>query len=584
MVVNNLFSIDEETLIQSQIEDQSPTKIVAVLEDQLGKVELNAEGIYKEITPNIAVQAQRLDATQISEEDMTYLNFISESNENGVGAVEVLDDGVKIPDAANVSIALPNSISDVIKENNMTDFRIIVIVYNDSRLFQSAQFIKDSSGRRPNSQVISLSVPGLDRVELDQPIVTTFIPIEISETNRNTTCVFWDFKLDGIGGWSTDGCIFVNGSDDGSDRQYCECTHLTNFAILMDFHMVGSLPPAADIVTIVGLSISIASLILTILTFVSKRQFRRSQPKQILCQLCLSLLGLYIVFLAEIDRTTEEVEGDPSLGCMVVGAFLHYFLLSSIFWMSVQAVNMYYLFVKVFKSLGVSYFLFKACLFAWGLPVVIVSVSASIDSNNYVDSNEHCFLALQRMYYSVAIPVALSLLFNMAIFILVLNRLIQHGKNTNQSHIRGKKTRRRGIKMLQSAVSVTVVLGLTWLIGFFSIGDASDIMLWLFCILNSFQGLLIFVMYCVRHKEVRTYWWEALLSIPGNSKLFRSFMSDKSKKSLLSHFQKEESSGKRKSFSNSSSYPSQSENNRTRNNQVRLGKRSLASENINLRH
>ncbi|XP_033099911.1 adhesion G-protein coupled receptor G2-like isoform X2 [Anneissia japonica] len=282
MIVNNLLSVDEEILMESQMEDQAPTKIVEVLEDQLGKVELNEKGIYEETTPNIAVQAQMLKATQLSEENMMYLTFISESNKNGVGAVEVFADGVKIPDAANVSIALPSSISDVISVNNMTDFRIIVIVYNDSRLFQSAQFINDTSGRRPNSQVISLSVPGLDPVKLDEPIVTTFIPIEISETNRNTTCVFWDFILDGIGGWSTEGCTFVNGSDDGSDKQYCECTHLTNFAILMDFHQMSSLPPAAaDIVIIVGLSISIAFLFLTLLTFVIKRSYNSKKEEPV---------------------------------------------------------------------------------------------------------------------------------------------------------------------------------------------------------------------------------------------------------------------------------------------------------------
>ncbi|XP_033115647.1 protein jagged-1-like, partial [Anneissia japonica] len=270
MVVNNLLGVDEDILMESQMRNQAPTKITEVLEGQLGIVELNEKGIYEETTPNIAVQAQMFDATQISEENMINLTFISESNKNGVGAVKVLANGVKIPDAANVSIALPSSISDVISANNITDFRIIVIVYNDSRLFQSAQFINDISGRRPNSQVISLSVPGLDRVELDEPIVTTFIPIEISEANRNTTCVFWDFILDGVGGWSTEGCTFVNGSEDGSDRQYCECTHLTNFAILMDFHQMSSLPPAADIVTTVGLSISIAFLFLTLLIFVSK--------------------------------------------------------------------------------------------------------------------------------------------------------------------------------------------------------------------------------------------------------------------------------------------------------------------------
>ncbi|XP_033122131.1 uncharacterized protein LOC117121139, partial [Anneissia japonica] len=414
-------------------------------------------------------------------------------------------------------------------------FRIVIIVYNDSRLFQSAQFVNDSSGRRPNSQVISLSVPELiNRTELDEPIVITFIPLE------------------------SEGCTFVNGSADGSDRQYCECNHLTNFALLMDFYQKRALPSASGFVTTVGLGLSIVSLCATVFTFLSNKKFRRSDSKKILCQLCLSLLGLYIVFLAGIDRTNN------SGGCTAVGALLHYFLLSSIFWMSVQAVNMYYLFVKVFNT-HVPHFFLKACLFAWGLPVVIVLVSTFIDIDSYVDSKTHCFLTLQRMYYAVAVPVALSLLFNMIVFFVVLHNLGQLGKNTTRSHKIFKK-KNKGMQMLQNGVSITIVLGLTWLIGFFAIGDASVIMLWLFCIFNSFQGFLIFIMYCVRNKEVRVHWREMICN-----------------GAKYTNGQSRRSSRKQRPFSNTPSHPSPHIRNHGDNNQVILGRRSFMSENINLR-
>ncbi|XP_033096234.1 uncharacterized protein LOC117100567 isoform X3 [Anneissia japonica] len=579
-VVDNLFSVEEEILMESQVEDQAPTKIVEVLEEQLSQVEVDEKGVYEVITPNIAVQAQVVDVSEVSEEEITYLSYISESTENNVGEVQPIDESEEIPDSANVSIALPASISEVVMESNMTDFRIVVIVYNDSRLFQSSQFVNESSRRRPNSQVISLSVPGLERVDLDEPILITFLPIEISETNRNTTCVFWDFGLDnGTGGWSPEGCSLVNGSTDGSDRQYCECNHLTNFAILMDFYDVDMdvLPPPADIITKVGLSISILSLFLTVFTFVTSRKFRKSEPKRILSQLCLSLLGLYIVFLTGIDRT------DSKRSCVVAGAFLHYFLLSSIFWMSVQAVHMYYFFVKVFDS-HVRHFFLKAFLFAWGLPLVIVLISAFIDIDSYVNSDRHCFLTLQRMYYSVAIPVAVSLLFNFVVFIMVLYNLSKLGKNATKTQKRQKKIKSKGMQMLQNGVSIAMVLGLTWLIGFFAIGDASTMMLWLFCILNSFQGFLIFLMYCVRNKEVRNHWLKLFRSVPGGTKRLRSFMSGETRRSsLFSSLFKSQSSGRQRSFSNSSSYPTHPRHYHSENSQVKLGKHSSTSENVNLR-
>ncbi|XP_033103177.1 adhesion G-protein coupled receptor G2-like [Anneissia japonica] len=301
-------------------------------------------------------------------------------------------------------------------------------------------------------------------------------------------------------------------------------------------------------------------------------KLRKNDPMKLLCQLCLSLLGLYVVFLVNVGT-----EGDKnSRACFAVGAILHYFLLSSIFWMSAQAFNMYYLFVKIFDP-HVSHLLLKACLFAWGFPAVIVLVSALIDVHSYIDET-NCFLTHQRMYYGVAIPVALSLIFNMVIFIMVFHSLSKIRTNTNEVHI--KKRKNKGMQMLQNGVSITTVLGLTWLVGFFAIGDASEIMLLLFCILNSFQGFIIFIMYCVRNKEVRTHWWTILRDLPVNAKRLRSFMTGEQHTGISSSLHKNQALFR----PNSDSYTNQFRNNISNSSQVMLGKRSFTSEDITIRY
>lgn len=89
------------------------------------------------------------------------------------------------------------------------------------------------------------------------------------------------------------------------------------------------------------------------------RKLRSSRPQQIVLNLCLALLGLYTSFLAGIDK--------PHLGtvCIVFGGLIHYFCLASMAWMTVKAVNMYLLFVKVINA-QVDRFMIKAFLFAWG--------------------------------------------------------------------------------------------------------------------------------------------------------------------------------------------------------------------------
>ncbi|XP_033104821.1 uncharacterized protein LOC117107294, partial [Anneissia japonica] len=118
-VVDNLFSVEEEILMESQMKNQAPTEIVKFLEQQLSQVELDDDGVYNASTPNLAVQVQKVDTSRISEENITYFSFVSKSSETSVGPVEEIHDSEKIPDAANVSIAVPRNISTVIEKNNL---------------------------------------------------------------------------------------------------------------------------------------------------------------------------------------------------------------------------------------------------------------------------------------------------------------------------------------------------------------------------------------------------------------------------------------------------------------------------------
>ena len=100
-------------------------------------------------------------------------------------------------------------------------------------------------------------------------------------------------------------------------------------------------------------------LVHMIYTFVQIRKFRKKQPQRILMNLCLALLGLYVAFIVGIDRR------HPTTVCIVFGFLIHYFLLASMAWMLVEAVNMYLMFIKVL-NVAISRFMLKASLCAWG--------------------------------------------------------------------------------------------------------------------------------------------------------------------------------------------------------------------------
>lgn len=72
---------------------------------------------------------------------------------------------------------------------------------------------------------------------------------------------------DGFGAWSSNGC-----RTDGYENsvQKCRCSHLTNFAILLDVTGEGTPKEAAlalSIVTYIGCAISLICLLITLITF-----------------------------------------------------------------------------------------------------------------------------------------------------------------------------------------------------------------------------------------------------------------------------------------------------------------------------
>ncbi len=60
--------------------------------------------------------------------------------------------------------------------------------------------------------------------------------------------------------------------------------------------------------------------------------------------------------------------------------------------------------------------------------------------------------------------------------------------------------------------SLTFILGITWLFGFLYFNQGSLTMAYVFTILNSLQGLIIFITFCVLNKQVRSELHKKLIS------------------------------------------------------------------------
>ena len=92
--------------------------------------------------------------------------------------------------------------------------------------------------------------------------------------------------------------------------------------------------------------------------------------------LCVALALLLIVFMAGATRVGGIT------GCRAVAALLHYFMLTVVLWMGVEGYQMYLAFVKVLATYQKN-FMLKISVFAWGVPAIIVIITAASVTNSY---------------------------------------------------------------------------------------------------------------------------------------------------------------------------------------------------------
>ncbi|XP_030852439.1 adhesion G-protein coupled receptor G2-like [Strongylocentrotus purpuratus] len=502
-IVDNALGAPDEEFVYA-VEFQTSTRILDFLEQQ---ITFQTQGDGNNLTivgRSVAVVALQIPkasllkgfgfATLASPDGEEKSNVLNELNEN---KTMVYFNPDNIPKTTiDASIVLP----PYLLENGTVP--VTFFIFQTSKLFLSPDQEYDLGGGRRlavGTRVISATLEGVVNESLPQggEVETAFLELNVtrdSEAVDNRTCVFWD-KTDLGGRWSSEGCRREYNPD--INRIRCVCDHLTSFAVLMDVSGDMGLY-ALDVLGMIGCIIFIICLVITLVTYLSTKKLRSKQPQRILINLCFALLGLYLVFVIGIDRRNTTAD------CVVVGFLIHFFLLSSMSWMLVEAINMYLLFVKVLAA-TVSYFMRKAALFAYGLPLLVCIVTVAFDNSLYLGDGNYCFVKPgPALFYGVLLIVALLLAANFTIFGIVMQRLSCRksvaDNKTNQAS-RGEMWRR-----VKNAVAISVLLGLTWLFGFLAIGGARVVFNILFLVLNSLQGFLVFFMFCVRQKEVREQW------------------------------------------------------------------------------
>ncbi|KAJ8024663.1 Adhesion G-protein coupled receptor G4 [Holothuria leucospilota] len=497
-IVDNLLNVKEHVYEES-IFRGACSRILQALETQMTNLH-KRETNFTAVKSSLGVAARQLERSAFLE-NVTFGGFTSIGSVDATYHLNESEVSVMAGNDKNLSkflatITLPASLLDEISTGHNGKIPLTFIIHRTSLLFMSSNSRQRRHSERVESLVIAATVEGHTMANLSSPVISRFqLPHHADGpmTKHSKKCVFWDYTLaNGHGDWSSEGCETVSGSEENNGLIIeCHCSHLTNFAVLLDVQ--GDIDHIAlDILSITGCVVSIFALVITLIVLLGVKKLREQVPQKIIINLCLALLGLYICFLSGIDQSSLGI------GCVIFGALIHYFCVASVAWMCVVATNMYILFVRVFNA-DVTSFMWKAYLAAWGLPMIVVFVSVILEHQNYTSS--YCFPQNGTMtfYLGVLLLIGLMLCYNLVIFILIV-RQVTCGRIGRPA---GQDKRTEMFERTQSIIIISVLLGLTWVFGFLSIGSARFTFNLLFLIFNSLQGFFVFVFFILRPKNVR---------------------------------------------------------------------------------
>ncbi|XP_069974869.1 latrophilin Cirl isoform X7 [Penaeus vannamei] len=339
-----------------------------------------------------------------------------------------------------------------------------------------------------NSRVVSASLGAGRHIELPEPVVLTFTMIRTVNVT-NPACVFWDYTTSS---WSEEGCRVLRYN---TSHTVCQCDHLTNFAVLMDVHATPLAYPhhlALSIITYVGCVISIVCLLLATIVFHAFRGLK-SDRTTIHKNLCVCLLIAETVFLAGVNQTDKPVV------CGVVAGLLHFFFLAAFAWMFMEGFQLYVMLVEVFEAEKSRVRWYYGA--AYGFPAVVVAVSAVIDPFSY-GTKDACWLRADNYFIFafvgpvIAVIIANSIFLTMSLFIMCrhanLSASVKNKEHTKLASVRS---------WVRGAVVLMFLLGLTWTFGLLYLNQASVVMAYVFTVLNSLQGLFIFIFHCVQNDK-----------------------------------------------------------------------------------
>ncbi|KAL0272568.1 UNVERIFIED_CONTAM: hypothetical protein PYX00_005488 [Menopon gallinae] len=281
----------------------------------------------------------------------------------------------------------------------------------------------------------------------------------------------------------------------------------------------------------IGLLISIPLLVLTAVIYLGIERFRDVQGKSLACH--VMCLATAYFFLSLVQLASQELDGDV---CIAAAFIIQFFFVACFFWLNVLCYDTY-------RNISTDYritsnsatpksermkFIYYS-MYAWYGPSILTIVSLVMDLTPTIPELylkpkfgiQSCWFesdaAALPYFYG---PVGVLILLNVIFFALSTRKIYKEQKNyvklkgTNDSKDKLPPKFRVYVRALKRCISLFCVMGINWAAEVISWVIGGSEMIWLITdIFNTLQGLIIFYIYVIKPRSVRTEVLERLHSL-----------------------------------------------------------------------
>ncbi|XP_041831541.1 adhesion G-protein coupled receptor G1 isoform X2 [Melanotaenia boesemani] len=380
------------------------------------------------------------------------------------------------------TVRLPTALKEALPNTS----KVVITFFKENSLFQDGY-----KKAKPINDVVEITVENEVIANLSEPIRIIFnhddMPIK-----RSRKCVSWDTAKDSLlVNWLVDGC---ETHKRGAKQTECQCNHLTYFTVLVELkaqpvrHLL-----ALTAITSLGCAVSFISCIALIVLLCRKRRRSKDQSSHIHMGLAVSLAFLSLLFF--FTGVLANVGGESV--CTWIGPILHYTLLSTFTWMGIEVFHTFWLVYMVFNLSPKPYVWNLIGFILPVIPVIILvavgdiyglrMVVPSDDVNNpymmcWMKENDKALLA---HYFTNMTALAVLVLSGTVMLFLVYLK------------IRIKDDWKKHHVAFLSIWGLSCLFGTTWGLALLNVEMLSDLIQFLFCIFNSFQGFFLMLRFCM---------------------------------------------------------------------------------------